>query len=166
MNQNGYEIERKFLIRRPAAAWLEANCEGSDIIQTYLKTEATGHSDRVRRRAGKNGVVYTHTVKRRISDLRREEQEREISEGEYLTLLQRADPERRSIEKRRYVLAYEGKDFEIDVYPFWQDRAVMEIELADEAEAVKLPPEIEIIKEVTRDRRYTNAALAREIPLD
>ena len=64
------------------------------------------------------------------------------------------------------MLAYEGKDFEIDVYPFWQDRAVMEIELADEAEAVKLPPEIEIIKEVTRDRRYTNAALAREIPLD
>ena len=166
MNQNGYEIERKFLIRRPAAAWLEANCEGSDIIQTYLKTEATGHSDRVRRREGKDGVVYTHTVKRRISDLRREEQEREISEGEYLALLQRADPERRSIEKRRYVLAYEGKDFEIDVYPFWQDRAVMEIELADEAEAVQLPPEIEIIKEVPQDRRYTNAALAREIPLD
>lgn len=166
MNQNGYEIERKFLIRRPAADWLEANCQGSDIIQTYLKTEATGHSDRVRRRAGKDGVVYTHTVKRRINDLRREEQEREISEREYLALLQRADPERRSIEKRRYVLAYEGKDFEIDVYPFWQDRAVMEIELADEAEAVKLPPEIEIIKEVTQDRRYTNAALAREIPLD
>ena len=166
MNQNGYEIERKFLIRRPAAAWLEANCQGSDIIQTYLKTEALGHSDRVRRRAGKNGVVYTHTVKRRISDLRREEQEREISEAEYRALLQRADPERRSIEKRRYVLAYEGKEFEIDVYPFWQDRAVMEIELADEAETVKLPPEIEIIKEVTQDRRYTNAALAREIPLD
>ena len=166
MNQNGYEIERKFLIRRPAAAWLEANCQGSDIIQTYLKTEATGHSDRVRRRSGKNGVVYTHTVKRRISDLRREEQEREISEGEYRTLLQRADPERRSIEKRRYVLAYEGKEFEIDVYPFWQDRAVMEIELADEGEPVTLPPEIEIIKEVTQDRRYTNAALAREIPLD
>ena len=166
MNQNGYEIERKFLIRRPAAAWLEANCQGSDIIQTYLKTETTGHSDRVRRREGKDGVVYTHTVKRRISDLRREEQEREISEAEYLALLQRADPERRSIEKRRYVLAYEGKEFEIDVYPFWQDRAVMEIELADEAEAVKLPPEIEIIKEVTQDRRYTNAALAKAIPAD
>ena len=166
MNNNGYEIERKFLIRRPAAAWLEANCQGTDIIQTYLKAEATGRSDRVRRRAGKNGVVYTHTVKRRISDLRREEQEREISEGEYRALLQRADPERRSIEKRRYVLAYGGKDFEIDVYPFWQDRAVMESELADEEEAVALPPEIEIIKEVTRDRRYTNAALAREIPLD
>lgn len=166
MNQNGYEIERKYLIRRPAEAWLEANCQGTDIIQTYLKTEAPGHSDRVRRRAGKNGVVYTHTVKRRITDLRREEQEREISETEYLSLLQRADPERRSIEKRRYVLAYDGKEFEIDVYPFWQDKAVMEIELSEETEAVKLPPEIEIIRDVTADRRYTNAALAREIPVD
>lgn len=166
MNQNGYEIERKYLIRRPAAAWLEANCQGSDIIQTYLKAEEPGNSDRVRRRAGKNGVVYTHTVKRRINDLRREEQEREISEAEYQTLLQRADPERRVIEKRRYVLAYEGKAFEIDVYPFWQDKAVMEIELTDETETVKLPPEIGIIKEVTQDRRYTNAALAIEIPAD
>ena len=166
MNQNGYEIERKYLIRRPAEAWLEANCQGTDIIQTYLKTEAPGHSDRVRRRAGKNGVVYTHTVKRRITDLRREEQEREISETEYLSLLQRADPERRVIEKRRYVLAYDGKEFEIDVYPFWQDKAVMEIELSEETETVKLPPEIEIIRDVTADRRYTNAALAREIPVD
>ena len=161
MNQNGYEIERKYLIRRPAAAWLEANCQGSDIIQTYLKAEAPGHSDRVRRRAGKNGVVYTHTVKRRLSDLRREEREREISEEEYLTLLQRADPERRVIEKRRYVLAYEGKEFEIDVYPFWQDKAVMEIELTDETETVKLPPEIEIISEVTGRPEYKNKQLAK-----
>ena len=166
MNQNGYEIERKFLIQRPDDAWLEAKCRGSHIIQTYLKSEAPGYNERVRRREDKSAVVYTHTVKRRLSDLRREEREREISEEEYLTLLQRADPERRVIEKRRYVLPYAGKAFEIDVYPFWQDKAVMEIELTDETETVKLPPEIEIIKEVTRDRRYTNAALAKAIPAD
>lgn len=166
MNQNGYEIERKYLIRRPAEAWLEGNCQGSEIIQTYLKADAPGHSDRVRCRKGKNGVVYTHTVKRRISDLRREEQEREIDEAEYRALLQRADPERRVIEKHRYVLTYGGKDFEIDVYPFWQEKAVMEIELTDETETVPLPPEIEVIRDVTADRRYTNAALARVVPED
>ena len=64
------------------------------------------------------------------------------------------------------MLPYDGKDFEIDVYPFWQDKAVMEIELTDEMETVMLPPEIEIIKEVTGDRRYTNAALAKAIPED
>ena len=50
--------------------------------------------------------------------------------------------------------------------PAGQDKAVMEIELTDETETIKLPPEIEIIKEVTRDRRYTNAALAKAIPAD
>lgn len=166
MNQNGYEIERKFLICRPEEAWLEKNCQGSDIVQTYLKSEAAGRNERVRRREGKNGVVYTHTIKRRLSDLRREEKEREIGAAEYCTLLQRADPERRIIRKRRYVLAWQGQDFEIDIYPFWQDKAVMEIELTDETEAVQLPPEIEIIKEVTGDRRYTNASLAKALPED
>ena len=166
MNQNGYEIERKYLIRRPAESWLEENCESSEIVQTYLKSVEPGRSERVRRRAGEGGVVYTHTVKRRITDLRREEQEREIDEAEYRTLLQRADPERRVIEKRRYVLTHGGKEFEIDVYPFWQDKAVMEIELTDETEAVTLPPEIESIRDVTADRRYTNASLAKAIPED
>lgn len=166
MNQNDYEIERKFLIRMPAAAWLAKSCHGSDIVQTYLKTDEADRSERVRRRAGEEGAVYTHTVKRRISDMRREEQEREIGEAEYRALLQRADPERRVIEKRRYVLRHGGKDFEIDVYPFWRDRAVMEIELTDETEPIALPPEIKIIKEVTGDQRYTNAALARVIPED
>lgn len=166
MNQNGYEIERKFLICRPEEAWLEKNCQGSDIVQTYLKSEAAGRKERVRRREGKNGVVYTHTRKRRLSDLRREEQEREISEAEYRALLQRADPARRIIRKRRYVLPWQGKDFEIDIFPFWQDQAVMEIELTEETEAVQLPPEITVIREVTGDRRYTNAALAKAIPED
>ena len=64
------------------------------------------------------------------------------------------------------MLAYGGKEFEIDVYPFWLDKAVMEIELTDEEEPVALPPEIEIIRDVTADRRYTNASLARAIPED
>lgn len=166
MNQNGYEIERKFLIRRPEEAWLEKNCQGSDIEQTYLKSEAAGCNERVRRREGKDGVIYTHTIKRRLSDLRREELEREVGEAEYCTLLQRADSERQVIRKRRYVLAWQGKDFEIDIFPFWQDKAFMEIELTEETEAVQLPPEIKIIKEVTGDRRYTNAALAKAIPAD
>lgn len=166
MNMGGFEIERKYLIRRPPKAWLAACTEGSSIIQTYLVTEAPGHSDRVRRREDSAAVVYTHTEKRRISDLRREEHEREISESEYNDLLRRADPGRQVIEKRRHVLMYEGQCFEIDIYPFWADRAVMEIELEDESQPVRFPPEICIIKEISGDRRYTNAAMAKDIPFD
>lgn len=166
MNNNGIEIERKFLIRRPERNWLENAADGSDILQTYLKKTESGFSSRVRRRSGKNGTVYTHTEKRHISAMSREEYEREISEEKYRELLLQADPERRPIEKRRYVLMYKGQCFEIDLFPFWHDRALMEIELEDEAQEVDFPPEIEIIKEVTEDKRYTNSSMALNIPFD
>ena len=166
MEHKGIETERKYLIRRPEEKWLEAAAEGSDIVQTYLLRDESGMNSRVRKRSGKGGAVYTHTRKRHISAMSREEYEREISEEEYNRLLLTADPKRRVIEKRRFVLMYKGQRFEIDLFPFWGDRALMEIELETEDQAVELPPEIEIIKEVTEDKRYTNSSLAREIPME
>jgi len=166
LNNTGFEIERKYLIRRPDTAWLEEHAEGSDIVQTYLETATPGHSNRVRMRRDANGTVYTHTEKKRISAMRREETEREISREEYLALLKTADHKRRVIYKRRYILIYRGQHFEIDVFPFWSDRAIMEIELEDEGTPVELPMDVAVIKEITEDKRYTNASLAKEIPLD
>lgn len=61
---------------------------------------------------------------------------------------------------------YKNQLFEIDIYPFWNDRAVMELELSDEEQSIVFPENIEIIKEVTDDKRYTNASIARSIPFD
>ena len=164
MGNNGFEIERKFLIRMPDLAVLENQGEKTAIVQTYLKTDEG--SARVRKRGREGCWVYTHTEKKRLSDLRRIEREREVDEAEYLHLLERADPQRRVIYKDRYCLEYMGQLLEIDVFPFYNDRAFLEIELADEGQAVHLPPWVELIKEVTADRRYTNAALALDIPFD
>lgn len=166
MNIGGFEIERKYLIRMPDPAYLAAHASPSRIEQTYLLRPAPQVDARVRKRGRDGAWVYTHTQKTRISDLRRIEDEQEISEEEYRSLLSRADPERRTICKTRWVLPYKGQDFEIDVFPFWEDRALMEIELMDEAQPVELPPEIEMIREVTGDGRYTNAAMSREIPFE
>lgn len=163
MEQEHFEIERKFLIRYPDLAILEKEAEATEIEQIYLLSPK-GISERVRKR-GRNGrYVYTHTIKKRISDLRRAEDEREITEEEYKALLKNADPKRRVIRKTRYCLPYRGMMFEIDVFPFWDDRAFMEIELEDECQQAELPPMISVIREVTEDRRYTNSSLAREIP--
>ena len=162
MNIDGMEIERKFLIAMPDKATLE-RAHSSEIVQTYLKGEK-GTTERVRKRSADGESVYTHTVKRRISAMRRQEDERGISRAEYEELLRRADPKRRNEHKTRYCLSYEGQLFEIDVYPFWKDRAIMEIELDSEQREVALPPFIKVIKEVTEDGRYTNAALAKEVP--
>ena len=163
---NCLEIERKFLIRKPDKKWLEDKAEGCDMVQTYLIKDGSGLNSRVRKSSGKGGSVFTHTQKRHISAMSREEYEREISEEEYNKLLLTADPKRRTIEKRRYVLMYKNQRFEIDLFPFWSDRAIMEIELEREDQAVDFPPEINIIREVTEDRRYTNSSLAREIPME
>ena len=164
MNVSGMEIERKYMIAMPDAGFLESvGC--TEIVQTYLVGEK-GSTERVRKRGKKGEYVYTHTIKYKISNMSRREDEREISEAEYLELLKRADPERNTIEKRRYCYNYAGAMWEIDVFPFWQDKAFIEIELESETQAIDFPPEIRIIRELTDDKRYTNAALAKHIPED
>lgn len=167
MTENGehFEIERKFLIERPSKAYLRENASGTEIVQTYLLAPK-GETERVRSRSDGTGAVYTHTVKRKLTRVRRIEQEREITREEYEALLTRADPERNTIHKQRWVLVYRGQSFEIDVFPFWERQAYLELELDDEEQPIDFPPEIRVLREVTDDARYTNAALAREIPAE
>ncbi len=166
MMADTYEIERKFLIKYPDAHLLEA-CESmSNIEQTYLSGGEKGYSERVRRRETDGSCVYTHTRKKHITDIRRIELEDEISEAEYARLLLRADPARSTVLKKRYCLSYSSQLFEIDIYPFWNDRAIMELELSDDAQEVRFPYAISIIKEVTDDKRYTNASIAKSVPFD
>ena len=162
MNINGMEIERKYLIAMPDAAVLQS-ADASEIVQTYLVNPEKGATERVRARTSGGMEVYTHTVKRKLSAMSREEDEHEISAAEYAELLKRADAGRKPVHKTRYCLDYMEQLFEIDVYPFWTDRAIMEIELDSEEREIMLPPFIEVRKEVTGDRRYTNAAISRDV---
>ncbi len=157
-----YEIERKFLIEYPDLKWFESmpNCSRVEIIQTYLKSSAD-EEIRVRQRGINGNYVYYQTVKRKVSDLKRVEIERRLSEKEYLRLLMDADTTRHQIRKDRYCLTYDNRYFEIDVYPFWNDKAIVEIELTSEDEPVVLPKELKLIKEVTDDESYKNSALAK-----
>ena len=101
-----------------------------------------------------------------MNALRAVEDEREISEREYLALLELADPKATSIEKTRYRVPLGTRMLEIDVYPFWSDRAIAEIEVETEQECVTLPDYMKVIAEVTEDVRYKNANLAHSVPND
>ena len=157
-----FEIERKFLIRMPDQTLLET-LPSSEIEQIYILSPE-GTRERIRRRDFGDRVEYTHTAKRRISDFRRVEREEEISTERYHVLRQNADPERRTLEKRRYLYEYAGQCFEIDVFPFWDRAALMELELQSEEQEIRFPPGIEIIREVTSEKAFTNSAIARKIP--
>ena len=161
------EIERKYLIRLPDEGKLDKLALGRDWIeQTYLLAEA-GTTERVRSRRSPGGTpVYTHTVKKRRSAVTREELESEIGQSEYEALLRRADPTLRVICKTRWRIPYEGHILEVDRFPFWADRAILEVELGSEAEPVALPDWAGLIREVTEDEAYTNRAMAASIPYE
>lgn len=156
-----FEVERKYLIEYPDIKRLEGNpnCHKVEIIQTYLNSS---NEDEIRiRQRGENGnYVYYQTIKKKITGIKRIEIEKRLSQVEYLSLLMNADTSKRQIRKNRYCLTYDNQYFEIDIYPFWNDKAIIEIELSDENATVNFPKEIKIIKEVTNDESYKNASLA------
>ena len=163
--QGPLEIERKFLIEYPDPVWLERQ-PGSrrvEIIQTYLLSDGSS-TRRVRSWTEAGRTVYIRTCKRRLSDRTRVEVEDELTQADYLALLSQADPARHPLEKTRWCIPFDSHVLEIDLYPFWNDQAVLEVELQNEEEEFLLPPEICVIREVTGDPRYLNSSLARELP--
>ena len=160
------EIERKYLIERPKTELLagQAGARYRDIVQTYLQSEE-GSARRVRKSVYDDGrVLFVETVKRRKSDLTAEEYERTLDRKEYEELLLLRDPARAPIEKRRYIIPYGAHVLEIDLYPFWERTAVLEIELASEDEAAEIPPYLTVLREVSAEKALKNRALARHVP--
>ena len=141
------------------------NCQRVEIIQTYLNSP-DGDEVRVRQRGVGGSYIYFKTIKRRISGLKCVEIEDRLSKDEYLSMLMNADTSKRQIRKDRYCLTYKNQYFEIDVYPFWKDKAIAEIELSNENDEVVFPDYIKVIKEVTEDLSYKNSSLARLVAED
>ena len=161
------ETERKFLIYMPDLKLIES-CDGvriKKIEQTYLEYES-GKNARVRRIDESGRVSFVKTVKQRISTLSSFEDEHEIDENTYADELLHADKTKQTVKKTRYCIPFDNHVIEIDVYPFWNDRAILEVELASEDESFSIPDFIRVIKEVSEDGRYKNTNLAKEIPYD
>ena len=158
------EVERKYLIEYPDTQLLASipTCRKVEITQTYL-TCPEGEERRVRKRGERGNYIYFETTKKTVTGEKRIELERRLSFSEYTALIREADPARGRIEKSRYCLTYEGQYFEIDVYPFWDDRAIVELEMSEEGVDPHFPDYIKVIKEVTDDPSFKNSALAKNI---
>ena len=159
------EIERKYLIEYPNLNMLENmdNCEKVEIIQTYLHSTEQNQQIRLRQRGIDGHYVYFQTIKKEITPVKRIEIENRLTKDEYLKLLMSADTSKRQIRKNRYCLTYKNQYFEIDVFPFWNDKALMEIELSDENSPIIFPDFIKIIREVTAESEYKNSSLAQNL---
>ena len=141
------------------------NCKRVEIMQTYLNAPE-GDEVRVRQRGSDGQFVYIKTTKRKISDVKRLEIEKRISQDEYLRLLMDADITKHPIRKTRYCLTWNNQYFEIDVYPFDKNHAIVEIELTNENDEIEFPDFLNVICEVTDNDAYKNASLAKTLAFD
>lgn len=156
------EVERRYLIEYPDIAWLEEHphCEPIEILQAYLRLTPE-EEVRLRRRGAAGNYVYFETAKEDISSTQRLETERRLTKEEFDALLEAADHPL-ILEKTRYCFTYDNQYLEIDVYPFWDDKAILEMEFCREPSEIRLPPELKVIREITEDPAWRNSALAKK----
>ena len=163
--QGAIEIERKFIVEKPSEELL-SECEGytkSVITQIYLSSQKN-ETRRVRKRVYNDRTVYIETKKTRIDPMSSNEIEREITEEEYNRLLLEKREGTAPVNKIRYTVDYHSHTFEIDVYPEWKRSCIMEVELLSRDESVDYPPFIKIVREVTGNKAYSNASMAKAFP--
>jgi adenylate cyclase len=146
----GKEIERKFLVT--GNDYRSANSQ--PLRQGYLNREKP-RTVRVRT-VGRHGFL---TIKGISVGPTRDEFEYPIPLADANQLLDSLC-ERPLIEKRRYVINYVGKTWEIDEFSGENAGLVIaEVELSDEREVFEKPPWVG--EEVTHDARYLNANLVK-----
>ncbi len=164
------ETERKYLIKYPDLAYLRTldGCRVLEMRQTYLdRLPDEPQTYRRVRTITENGVTsYVYTKKSPRAYLSRFEDEREVTREEYECLRKDASSE---LIKTRYAFPFAGHVMEIDVYPpeiggeIFDGYAILEVEMNDPDEAVEFPEFLEIVREVTDDRRYHNKTLAKKL---
>ena len=165
------ETERKFLINMPDTEVLLGmrDCRVKQIVQTYLTIDnETGEETRVRSIEENGETTYVFTEKKKISAVSRFENEYSITADGYRRLIDEAE-EPRELTKTRYAFPWGERTVEIDVYPpeIGGDglcgKAVLEIEMEDEREKLEIPDFIEVVRELTGTKEFSNKTLALPI---
>lgn len=165
------EKERRFLVKLPQswsdlAEMLEDIVDVKRIVQRYLTPEKGEPAVRIRKTVqglgGHTETVYHFNQKEPTGDTGvHEETEREITEKQYHQYLKHSDPGKCAIEKTRFVFKWHDQVFELDLFKgHLKGLAILEIELEDMSDKIELPSFLRVIKEVTKDRRFSNFALS------
>ena len=153
--------KRKFLVEMPDVPALcrRYKALALDMMQTYLNMANPNIERRIRQQENGDDYLYFYTEKHFMDDGTKWDTEKPISEKTYIRYLMEGDSSLHSVRKTKYRFIHEGCRFELDVYPFSDDRAVLFMYSGDTDAAI--PPELHVLREVTGDPAYKNRQLAR-----
>lgn len=128
---------------------LPENTTECEITQTYLKSDPDTIV-RLRKRGWDGSYVYMQSVKKRVSETEFIETERQISPYQYVTLLQQADPSRKTLRKIRKNFVWEKQYFELDTFLDRDDGiSILEIAGVKDPDAINFPPFVKVVRDVT-----------------
>lgn len=153
--------KHKYLIAMPDMERIakKYNAATLDMMQTYLRETNPQIERRIRQQKNGSEYLYFYTEKHMMPDKTKWETEKPISQKEYIQYLMEGDMGLHAVHKTKYRFTYADQRFEIDVYPFSEDKAIM-FRYAENDDAA-LPEEIEVLREVTGDPEYKNKQLAK-----
>ena len=128
---------------------LPENTTECEITQTYLKSDPDTIV-RLRKRGWDGSYVYMQSVKKRVSETEFIETERQISPYQYVTLLQQANPSRKTLRKIRKNFVWEKQYFELDTFLDRDDGiSILEIAGVKDPDAINFPPFVKVVRDVT-----------------
>lgn len=153
--------KHKYLIAMPdMAAFAEKYSAATiDMMQTYLRETNPQIERRIRQQKNGSEYLYFYTEKHTMPDDTKWETEKPISQKEYIQYLMEGDTGLHAVHKTKYRFTFAGQRFELDVYPFCEDKAIL-FRYAEKDEG-ELPPEIDVLREVTGNPEYKNKQLAK-----
>lgn len=132
----------------------------SDIVQTFLSADPRTEA-RLQKRKWQGNEVNVLTTRKRLSPTEQVETERQIANNVYDSLLQQADPYRQPISKRRKSFIWKGQYFNLDrfIAPA-EGLHILETKGFGHGEAVRFPPFVRVLEDITANEKYDNYNLA------
>jgi len=158
--------KHKYLISMPDLGALIKNrgAVAVDMMQTYLCDTSPDKERRVRQQRNGDDYLYFYNEKHHGGDGVCWTTEKPISEKRYIRYLMEGDPAYHAVRKTKYRFVFNQQRYEIDVYPFCEDKAVLFCYTGG-ADA-EIPEEIEVIKDVTNDPMYKNKQFAKTLRIE
>lgn len=156
----------KFLVAKMPSNVMFPSYQDFHVVHEYLISANPKIQLRLRMRGQGNTYSYQYTVRQVRANNQTVELRRQISHRDYLSLLAQRDHSHYTVHKQRRCFLWQNFYFQLDKYlkpcsPKCDDLILLETYTTLPSSQVKLPPFLEIIRDVTDDPEFSMFNLSR-----
>ena len=122
--------------------------------ETYLQAMSDEGTSVVRKIGKNDSFIYSHEI-RYLQNGEKIQKKKQITAREYIQLLENQDPNKKKVRKIRQCFIFERQYFMVETFTNVDGSpSILRIETTGEGEKLKIPPFLEILREVTNDPFY------------